>query len=370
MTLLTAILGSVSFLVALFVTGLATRAGRRMNAMDGAGVQGQQKIGPRGVPNIGGVGIFAGFALVGVIVLLAQRVSFEGAGLYRVGEIVLVDAAWTPMALLALLLVHGIGLIDDRRALPWLPKLIAMLAIPAGLAWVSDVRVLTLADGAVGGAWLSILVTSLWFAVVMNAMNFMDNMDGLTGGVTAVIAGSLCVVAIVQDQWSVAAGAAVLAGAALGFLPHNFPRARVFMGDGGSLVAGFLLAYLTTRLTYLDSASPDPRWDRLAIPLVLLAVPLYDFTSVVLIRMSQGRSPFVGDLQHLSHRFERRGLSRPRVVCLIWVLTLISCIAAVVMARATPMQAALLIVQTACTLILLAAVERGMTSGASGARLP
>lgn len=340
-------------------TWAARWLGRKLNALDAQGVVGQIKAPVRAIPNTGGIGLFLGFAaLGGLIALVGPFVPSLGWQGFDPA-----NAGWSVPCLLALLAVHVAGVIDDRRPLPWAPKLLVMLAVPAWLAWTTDTRVLTLADGWAGGPWLSIAITALWFAVVMNAMNFLDNMDGLAAGTSAVIAASIAGVAWVQESSGVVLGASVLSASCLGFLLHNFPRARVFMGDGGSLVIGFLLAFFTTRLTYLDPEAVEPRWDRLAIPLILLAVPLYDLASVVIIRLAQGRSPFVGDLQHLSHRFERRGLSRPRVAVSVWLLAAICGLAAVVMARAEPWQAALLAVQTAATLVLLALVERGMASG-------
>ncbi|MEO1583113.1 MAG: MraY family glycosyltransferase [Planctomycetota bacterium] len=342
------------------VTGIVTRIGRRAGTLDGDGVEGQIKREARRVPNIGGIGIAAG--VVAPIVVAAVVVWFAGeravpadlAGGLR-------SEAPAGLVLLGgLVVIHLLGLVDDRRPLPWGPKLVAMLAVPAAVAWLGETRVLEALDTYVGGAWLSIGITALWFAAAMNALNFMDNMDGLAGGVAAVIAGAVWGVATLQGQWLVAGLAACVCGAAIGFLPHNFPRARVFMGDGGSLVLGFLLAYLTTRLTYVDSNAAGPRWDRIVIPMVLLAVPLYDLCSVIVLRLRQGRSPFVGDLQHLSHRFEGRGLSRPLVAVSVWALTAVTATGAIIVAIGTPSQSVLVAVQTLAALGLLAAVERRM----------
>ncbi|MEM8756285.1 MAG: MraY family glycosyltransferase [Planctomycetota bacterium] len=325
-----------------------------MDAMDGAGIEGQVKADARPIPNTGGLGIVTALLLAAT----GMASSFD------LGDAAaMLDAGFAWPVIAALLVVHATGLLDDRRPLPWLPKLAVMLLVPAAAAWLTDTRLLTALDPHVGGAWLSIALTALWFATVMNAVNFMDNMDGLAGGTALVVAAALAGVAGIQGQWGVAVGAALLAGACAGFLPHNYPRARVFMGDGGSLVLGFALAYLTTRLTYIEAESA--RWDRLAVPLILLAVPLYDMLSVVLIRLAQGKSPFVGDLQHLSHRFERRGLSRPLAVASIWTLAAVLGVGGIVMAEASPRQAVLVTVQAMLALALLAAIERWMHTEAT-----
>ena len=354
-----------AWVVSCVTSWLLVRAGARMRAFDGDGVDGQVKAAARRVPNIGGIGIVAGLALplIAAFVVAVLDIDLIGLSGQLGGELADgVAAEWRSalVVLLGLLTVHALGLIDDRTPLPWIPKLVVMLAVPALVAWLTGTRVLTAADAHVGGAWLSVLLTSLWFAAVMNAMNFMDNMDGLAAGTGGVIAAAIAGVALQQEQWLVAGTAACLFGAVLGFLPLNFPRAKIFMGDGGSLVLGYALAFLTTRLTYVDTNDAEPRWDRLLVPLILLSVPLYDMVSVIVIRLSQGRSPFVGDLQHLSHRFEGRGLSRPGVAMAVWVLTLVAGLGAMVVTEGTPRQSVLVGAQTLAALALLALVERSM----------
>lgn len=348
----------VSFAAAMMLVKVGNRAG----TLDAAGVEGQVKREARRVPNIGGIGI-----MLGIVLPLVGAFGIAAAGFIPTDLVsdelsvgIAAESRAAAFVLGGLIAVHVLGLVDDRVPLPWLPKLLFMLAVPALVAWQSDTRVLTALDGIAGGAWLSVLLTALWFAVTMNAINFMDNMDGLAGGTACVIAAAVAGVGLKQEQWLVAGAAACVSGAALGFLPVNFPRAKIFMGDGGSLALGFSLAFLTTRLTYVDTDGTEPRWDRIIIPFVLLAVPLYDMLSVVAIRLSQGRSPFLGDLQHLSHRFEGRGLSRPRVAVAVWTLTLIVGLGAVIVTDGSPAQSVVIAAQTLGALALLAVVERGM----------
>ncbi|MEM9661189.1 MAG: MraY family glycosyltransferase [Planctomycetota bacterium] len=355
-------LAGLAFIVSALATLLLVRIGTRAGTLDTPGVENQVKRSLRGVPNIGGIGIVLGIvmALLAAYGLAASRSVPAELLPPALSDGIVSESGPAAIVLAGLLVVHALGLIDDRRPLPWAPKLAVMLAVPVLVSWLGDTRVLTALDVRVGGAWLSIVITAVWFALVMNAINFMDNMDGLAGGTACLIAAAISGVALKQEQWFVAGAAACVAGSSLGFLPLNFPRARIFMGDGGSLVLGFALAFLTTRLTYLDSTINEPRWDRIIIPFVLLAVPLYDLLSVVTIRLSQGRSPFVGDLQHISHRFEGRGLSRPQVAVAVWTLTLIAGLGAVIVTDGTPFQSAVVACQTIGALMLLAVVERGM----------
>lgn len=379
MTWLCLALIPVAALIAAPLTALLVRAGHRLGTFDSAGVPGQVKAPARRVPNTGGIAIFWAIAapMAAGLATAASLPPGEGPAFLPadLGAHVAGIREQTPLAALllaSLLVLHVLGLVDDRRPLgPWV-KLAIMavpaVAVPAASTLVpglSETRLLTLLDAHVGGAWLSIAVTAVWFLVVTNALNFMDNMDGLSAGVAA-IAGACFLAGTLSGpspQWFVAASLALLVGACTGFLAYNGPRrggARIFMGDGGSLVLGFLLAFLTTRTTYVGdpgSAAASGHWYAVFMPLVVLAVPVYDFVSVVLIRVSQGRSPFVGDLQHLSHRLERRGLSRPAAVIVIWGLTAVTGLSGVSLAALRPWQAALVAAQTVVILLVIALFE-------------
>ncbi|CAG0956732.1 UDP-GlcNAc:undecaprenyl-phosphate/decaprenyl-phosphate GlcNAc-1-phosphate transferase [Phycisphaerales bacterium] len=379
----------IAFLVALPTTAVIIRISRAAGALDTPGIGGQVKAPPRPVPNTGGIAIILAIVLPLLAGLgLFQRIDPAAAAEWRT-DFSLIPAdlhehiagiqQQTPLALLligCLALLHVLGLIDDRRPLGPFVKLAIMtlpaLAVPLVTTLIpsmSETRLLTLLDSRVGGAWLSILLTAMWFLVVTNALNFIDNMDGLAAGVVA-IAGSLFMAAAIvrpQPQWFVAASLALMVGACLGFLVFNWPRAggaRIFMGDSGSLVLGFLLAFLTTRTTFYAGRSADTAaWYAVLMPLVVLAVPLYDFASVVIIRLSQRRSPFVGDLQHLSHRLVQRGLSRRSSVLVIWGLTGITGVTGVLLSSATAWQAILIGVQILVILGVIAAFEYASTKG-------
>jgi len=217
---------------------------------------------------------------------------------------------------------------------------------------------------------MSVAVTVLWFAAITNAFNFLDNMDGLSAGVATICAALLLACALLSGQWFVAGVLALLIGALLGFLAFNFPPASIFMGDGGSLVIGFLLAFGSVRVTYTDLDTPAATsggWWAVLTPLVVLAIPLYDLTSVTLIRLSQGRSPFVGDTQHFSHRLVQRGLTRSAAVIVIYAGTLAAGLGGVLLTQVThAWQAGLIAAQTAVILIMLALLERGTNRRGDG----
>ncbi len=355
---------AVSFLISLPATWLAVVLGRRLNALDSPGVPGHIKLAPRGVPNTGGIAIFGAIMipLLGAIAVVGLfpadaftgwlapiRPHLPGLASKR-------PAALTLAACLAIL--HLVGLFDDRKALGPRLKLAVMLAVALATVWFSDTRLLTFLDSRVGGPWLSILATVLWIIVVTNALNFLDNMDGLAGGVALIAAACFLAGALVQGQWFVAACLALLVGSLGGFLVFNFPPAKLFMGDGGSLVIGFLLAFLTVRTTYIGEGPAGANaWYGVLMPVVVLAVPLYDFTTVTILRLSQGKSPMVGDLQHVSHRFVGRGMSKQAAVLVIWGLTACTGIAGIFLGSLEAWKAALVGIQVVMALVVLAAFE-------------
>ncbi len=356
--------------ISLPLTGLLIRLGHRFGAYDSAGSAGHAKAELRRIPNTGGIAIFAALALPLAAGLLVVKLGATETFTARVpaladhlpGILQQTPAALTLLACLVIL--HLLGVIDDRRALgPWV-KLVVMLGTATAMTLVTHSRLLTFLDPVVGGAWLSIACTVLWIALVTNALNFIDNMDGLCAGVATIAAACFLAATLLHGQWFIAATLALLLGACLGFLAFNLPPARIFMGDGGSLVVGFTLAFLTVRTTYYD---PDAAggWYGVFMPLAVLAVPLYDFTSVSLVRLRQGKSPFVGDQQHLSHRLVARGFSKPAAVGLMCSLAAITGVSGIVLGSLEPWQAILVGLQIVLTLLALAFAEHA-TSNRNG----
>jgi UDP-GlcNAc:undecaprenyl-phosphate GlcNAc-1-phosphate transferase len=364
----------LAFAISLPLTAFMRSVGHRLRALDGAGVAGQVKFAPRRVPNTGGVAVFIALAFpmaLGAMFLgIADPQAASWNWLFsRIPELEphlpgIRERLPPLMSLLAsLLALHVIGLIDDRRPLPAWPKMLVMLGVAAWACTSTDSRLMTMLDPYAGGSWASWILTILWVVVITNAFNFLDNMDGLSGGVAAIAASFFLLATLLGSppQWFIAGCLALLIGALLGFLVFNFPwrgPATIFMGDGGSLVVGFLLAFLTVRTTYVASDEfGASAWYAAFMPVVVLAIPIYDFTSVTLIRLSQGKSPLVGDLQHFSHRLVQRGLSRRAAVVVIHGLTAVTAIGGVSLASLKPWQAALVGVQTMLVLMVLAVWE-------------
>ena len=207
-----------------------------------------------------------------------------------------------------------VGVLDDRHELRPRAKFAGQLVI-AALVAASGVRITLFVHSQL----FSYAITILWILTVINAFNFMDNMNGLCAGLGAIGAWYFAVVAAAAGQYLVALIAFATFGALLGFLPYNFPRARAFLGDAGSHVVGYLLAVLAILPHFYTPLHPH-RWAVL-IPLLILAVPLLDLVWVVLLRWRLGRPFYQGDTNHLSHRLVRCGISRTSAVLLIWLLS-------------------------------------------------
>ena len=365
--------------LAMPLTWLCRQIGLRAKALDTPPIPGQQKAPPppRPTPNTGGIALYLSIALPllaatltvslapGLLTSLVPALSEHLTGLQdQIPNLIIF--------LVCLTAVHILGLIDDRRPLGPYLKLGIMIGAATSVVWLTDTRLLTALDGMTGSPIPSILITVLWIVIITNAMNFMDNMDGLTAGVAAIAGSCFMAAALAHDrpQWFIAACLALLVGACLGFLVFNFPlrragRASIFMGDGGSLVLGFTLAFLTVRTTYVEPTSvvtastlaTSTHWYGVLMPLLVMAVPLYDFASVCLIRLRAGKSPFVGDLNHLSHRLVKRGLTKRDAVLVIYGLTAVTAIGGIALAGLKPWQAMLVGVQTLLALMVLAVYE-------------
>jgi UDP-GlcNAc:undecaprenyl-phosphate GlcNAc-1-phosphate transferase len=247
-----------------------------------------------------------------------------------------------------------VGLIDDRRDLgPWL-KLVAQVLVAVAVVVFAEVRILT----ALGGA-ASTVASILWLVAVTNAFNFMDNMDGLAAGVGAICAAALLAAAASIGQVFVSAWLCLLLGAQLGFLPYNFHPARTFMGDAGSMIIGYFLAVTSCLTTYVPPGQTYYLYG-VFVPVVLMAVPLYDAASVILLRIREGRSPMVGDRHHFSHRLLRRGMKVPAAVGTIYLCTACTAISASLLPHVADATGAVLIfAQVLIILMTVALLEWG-----------
>ncbi len=376
MTVVIFSLVGVSFLISVFLTTAMKRLAPKIGFVDKPG---HRKIHTNPKPLGGGVAIVWAFVLPIAIGLVWVNFHSEPDMLTETGVLAfgvltghphegprpsIIQPYWsgirqqTPLAVAFIaccLALHAMGLWDDKRALGPYIKLVFQLVITLAVVLLGGLRILT----ALGNV-PSIILTVLWITAITNAFNFLDNMDGLSAGIAAVATTAFLITAISIQQWFVAASLSLLLGSLIGFLCFNFPPASIFMGDSGSTVIGFILGVLTVRTTFLPrDADFQTGWYATLAPVIVLAVPLYDLIVVSLIRISRGKSPFVGDTNHFSHRLVARGMSKKTAVLCLWLLTAATAIAAVILPQIRSGFGAFLIgVQTLLVLGVVALLEQ------------
>jgi len=345
-------LGVCAFVISWAVTFAMIRLAPRIGFVDRPG---HRKIHSNPKPLGGGVGIFLGVFLPLLAVTIGAWLVSGGGDLAPYIGGIRSKAGLAIGILLAMLAMHVLGLVDDRRALGPYSKLFVQLGVTTALVVFTELRALTAL-----GPVLSIVVTVLWIAAITNAFNFLDNMDGLSAGIATVASVAFLVTALSIGQYFVAAMLALLIGALLGFLWFNYPPAKIFMGDSGSLLIGLLLGVLTVRTTFLPPGqSWGAGWYAVLAPVIVLAVPLYDLIVVSVIRISRGKSPFVGDTNHFSHRLVARGMSRRTAVLCIYLITAATSVAAIVLPHVdSPIAAILIFCQTLLILGVVALLEQ------------
>ncbi|MCK5114715.1 MAG: undecaprenyl/decaprenyl-phosphate alpha-N-acetylglucosaminyl 1-phosphate transferase [Phycisphaerae bacterium] len=346
----------VSFWISFWATPVAKRLSHRLGFLD---TPDKHKTHGRPIPMLGGSAIFAGILLPSILGLAicciwnAKGIPGwlpEKFAIHIPGVVLRAPQALGILAAAGVL--HVLGLIDDRKNLgPWV-KLIVQILVAVGVVVFCNVRIMTFI-GTPG----SIIISVAWIVAITNAFNFLDNMDGLAAGVAVICAAALLGAAASVGQFFVAGWVCLILGATLGFLPHNFPPARIFMGDAGSLVIGFLLAVVSSLTTYVRPGQTHILYGAL-VPLLVMAVPLYDTISVMLIRIRQKRHPMVGDRNHFSHRLTQRGMTTRGTVLTIYLCTASTAIAATLLPNVNgPAAAILLFVQTIFTLGIIAILE-------------
>jgi UDP-GlcNAc:undecaprenyl-phosphate GlcNAc-1-phosphate transferase len=209
-----------------------------------------------------------------------------------------------------------VGAIDDFRGLRWWQKLsgqVLAAAIACGFGvWVQSFTFPVLGVHALP-SYVGVPLTIVGIVAVMNMVNFLDGLDGLAAGVCAISGATFCVIELSLGRIGAAVLAAIVCGACLGFLRHNFYPARIFMGDSGALLLGFTLAAIAVQGLLKTAALAT-----LVLPLLVLAVPVLDTSFVVAKRLKSGQPIYVADARHLHHRFMRLGFSQRRAVIYLW----------------------------------------------------
>jgi UDP-GlcNAc:undecaprenyl-phosphate GlcNAc-1-phosphate transferase len=303
------ILGIAAFALTGLLTWPVRALAIHLGAMDKPNLARKTQTEP--VPYLGGVAIALG------ITIITFAAVFVGGNPNGENNEQLKDLALT--VLLPALLLGAMGLFDDLRSLsPWL-RLITqtLVGTVAAFAIVENGTIGTpFGDGAADGfgSWINTAVTIFWIVGICNSINFFDNLDGAASGAVAIAALGVFLVAFDRGQELVSALSIVTAGATFGFLMWNKSPAKIYMGDAGALFLGVIISVATIRL----NPGITPTWQSLAIPVILLAVPVLDTCVAVFSRIARGLSPLTGGKDHLSHRLVRAGLARPIAAISLW----------------------------------------------------
>jgi UDP-GlcNAc:undecaprenyl-phosphate GlcNAc-1-phosphate transferase len=289
------------FLTALTLTAFSTPLVRRFSIWIGfVDVPASRKLHQEPMPLMGGVAIFGGAIITLLALFTILPISVNLSAPQVIGM------------LLASGVVALVGLIDDRRNLPATAKLAGQMVGFLILVYFGIQVRLPIP------LWLNLSITFLWLAGISNAINFLDNMDGLSAGISSVISSFILLLSIFNGQYLVASVAAAILGSCLGFLRYNFHPARIFMGDAGALFLGFLLAVLGLQLRFPDNVNAVT-W---MVPVFILGLPIFDTTLVVISRLRRRVNPFTtAGKDHVSHRLVELGFSQREAVLILYLIT-------------------------------------------------
>jgi UDP-GlcNAc:undecaprenyl-phosphate GlcNAc-1-phosphate transferase len=300
--------------------------------------------------------------VIGTLAVFVVRGSTDLQTNLPAGVLPYLDGIWSRAGQLWSLLgaatvLFVLGVADDRRGVNVWLRLGIEFAVAAFVVYGLGFGL----TAYIGVTWLTDILSMIWIVGVINSFNMLDNMDGLSGGVAAIIAAAMAAVMLTtpdpgtaRPQLFIAALLLVVCGSLLGFLWHNRPPAKIFMGDGGSYLVGFLIAVSMLMATY---AGKGDRPHAVLAPLCAMAVPLYDMCTVLWIRVIEGRSLFAGDRSHFSHRLVDLGLSRTQAVLTIYLVTATCGLAAVLMTHVSIIQAATVLGIVLCMLLLVVILE-------------
>ncbi len=279
---------SCALVVVLVVTPISIKLAKKFDFLD---YPSALKVHTNPTPLLGGLAVFIGFLFAWLFGLILFDLSFNAD---MVG--ILAGGA----------LVVALGLVDDKKGLSPSYKLLGqIIAAILFLILSHNAQILT------GSGW-DILILVLWIVGLINAVNFLDAMDGLCGGISFIAASAFLVIAIFSQQMHSALLALALMGGLLGFLRYNWSPARIFLGDAGSMFNGFILACLGILF-----AKGNPSYSSLLVPILILSYPIFDISFVTLIRLREGRKVYVGDYNNSPRRIAHLGMQNKKVV--LWI---------------------------------------------------
>ena len=297
-------------LVALIFTPMVRTLAFRVGAVDVP--KDNRRMHDHPIPRMGGLAIFLGFIL-SVLVFLPLTPELRGM-------------------LLGSVIIVMLGILDDIFALPALPKLLvqigaALVAVLHGnrIDFLSNPNIFS-SDPYWELGWLAIPITVLWIVGITNAVNLIDGLDGLACGVSTISSMTLLVIALFVKEPDVAILMGALAGGGIGFLPYNLNPAKIFMGDTGSTFLGFILAVVSIQGLFKFYAIIS-----FAVPFLMLGLPIFDTCFAFIRRIAHGQSPMHADRSHVHHRLIDMGFSQKQAVAVLYIISAILGLSAVVL---------------------------------------
>ena len=316
----------VAFLVAFGTTPIVKSFAQKVGAMDNPGEA--RRIHTHPIPRMGGMAIFLGFL---ISVVLFAEISKPVQGI-----------------LIGCIIIVATGILDDIINLRWWIKLAAQI-VAAVIAVAHGVMIEGIMNPNVFAAentlligYLSIPVTLVWIVGVTNAVNLIDGLDGLACGVSAISSVTMLTVALMVAEPNIALLLAALAGGCLGFIPYNLNPAKIFMGDTGALLLGYVLATVSILGLFKFYAVMT-----VLVPVMALALPLFDTIFAIIRRVLKGQSPMTPDRGHLHHRLIDHGLSQKQAVAVLYSLSAMMGLTAVVICTTGQLRLTLLLIELA-----------------------
>lgn len=321
------IIFAIALSLSLVLTPLAGRLGVRFGALDEPA---ERKMHGKPIPRTGGLSIFVVFILTLVISSLFNT---------KISDLLILDRQ-TAFLLAGAIICFNIGLFDDFRRLgPWIKFLFQIMA--ASVAYWGGIHIggFNVLGVYIKVGLFSYFVTVFWFVLFINAVNLVDGLDGLAGGIVVFASAIMVILSVLKEDFLTAIFFTTLGGSVLGFLRYNFNPATIFLGDGGSYFLGYAVAGISIMGSVKSQLSAA-----ILIPLLALGIPLFDTILSPLRRFIRGRKMFQPDNGHVHHRLIDMGLTTKKAVFTIYILTFLLCIMAVVMVNIRDEQAGLFLI--------------------------
>lgn len=348
-----------SFILTLLLTPVVRKIAKKRKFLDKPG---ERKVHRVATPLGGGVALFIGIFLpIFTGLLIAYIINESGAPEWIPYEVTKhIPGVLDKVSTLFIIFCGGVvivftGFIDDLKGLFPSIKLAVQICIALILV-INGISASLFIESKIIGAIISVF----WIVGITNALNFMDNMDGLSCGVSFILSVVFLIIAIQTQQLFISSMLFVFLGAIAGFLIYNFHPASIFLGDSGSLLLGYLLSVLTIVFTFYEEGTP---LSVITLPVLILAVPIFDMVAVIIIRLKMKKSIFVGDKNHLSHRLVKLGMTERESVLMIYLITFCVGLAAILLYRADIVGTVIIGVETLCIFFIILLLERAGRRG-------